>query len=384
MTAQPVFSQDDAGRSWLEDVAALAGAEGLGAERSRRLTTEKFMAYLVDADVEATSRQAVAIGWDRGLRRTGRSLRSLPAGPAAEALVPLFATARDQSQSAALEPNRRARAARVVGLGPLDGAMATLPTLLDARHPVEVQLAALQALGDLPDLRVGPAVVARWKALSPPVRREAAEVLFARPERLRALLDSLEARLVEPGELDSARVAQLVSHRDGSIRQRAQRHFGTMTRGDRGRVVAAMRPALKMAGDPSKGVAIFEKACATCHPAQGRGESVGPDLATIAGRTAEDLLIHILDPNREVPPAYLDYRIATTDGRVVTGMIASETAAAVTLKRAGGVVESVPREAIEAIASSGLSLMPEGLEVGLSTEDFADLLAYLRGLKPAR
>ena len=117
-----------------------------------------------------------------------------------------------------------------------------------------------------------------------------------------------------------------------------------------------------------------------CHKAEGRGEDVGPDLATVTGRTPEDLLIHILDPNREVPPQYLDYSVATADGRVVTGLIAAESAGSVTLKRGGGVIERRPSRSIEAIASSGVSLMPEGLEKGLTNGDLADLISYLRGL----
>ena len=107
---------------------------------------------------------------------------------------------------------------------------------------------------------------------------------------------------------------------------------------------------------------------------------VGPDLATVAGRSADDLLSHILDPNREVAPTYVNYSVATSDGRTLSGIIASESAAALTLKRAGGVTDVVPRAQIEAVASTGLSLMPEGLEKGQTPEDFADLIAFIRSL----
>ena len=75
---------------------------------------------------------------------------------------------------------------------------AVLPTLLDAREPAPVQLAALQALTTRAEPGIGPAIVARWKTLSPPVRREAVEALFARRDRLGALLDGLEAHLLTP------------------------------------------------------------------------------------------------------------------------------------------------------------------------------------------
>ena len=128
---------------------------------------------------------------------------------------------------------------------------------------------------------------------------------------------------------------------------------------------------------------MFKKTCATCHRVQGQGTDVGPDLATVAGRSPDDLLLHVLDPNREVAPNYVNYNVATTDGRTVSGIIASESAAALTLKRAEGVTEVVPRSQIEAVASTGLSLMPEGLEKGLAPQDLADLIAFIKSLAHA-
>jgi putative heme-binding domain-containing protein len=62
-------------------------------------------------------------------------------------------------------------------------------------------------------------------------------------------------------------------------------------------------------------------------------------------------------------------------------MIAEETAGAVTLKRAEGAVDVVTRKQIEEIASTGLSLMPEGLEQGLEPQALADLISYLRSIQ---
>ena len=103
-----------------------------------------------------------------------------------------------------------------------------------------------------------------------------------------------------------------------------------------------------------------------------------PNLATVANRSGEDLLVHILDPNREVAPNFVTYNIATTEGRTISGMISDESAAAIVLKRAEGATDVIPRDQIESIASTGLSLMPEGLEKWLSVMDLADLIAFVR------
>jgi putative heme-binding domain-containing protein len=89
-------------------------------------------------------------------------------------------------------------------------------------------------------------------------------------------------------------------------------------------------------------------------------------------------MIHILDPNREVAANYVNYAVVTKDGRTLSGLIAEESAGAVTLKRAEGATDVVPRGQIEEIASTGLSLMPEGLDQGIEPQGLADLIAFIR------
>ena len=66
----------------------------------------------------------------------------------------------------------------------------------------------------------------------------------------------------------------------------------------------------------------------------------------------------------------------TKSGRTTSGMLASETAGGITLKRAGGETETVSRADVQRMRSSGLSIMPEGLEQGLDHQAMADLIAY--------
>lgn len=60
-------------------------------------------------------------------------------------------------------------------------------------------------------------------------------------------------------------------------------------------------------------------------------------------------------------------------------MIAAENPTSITLRRALGEELTISRANIAALASSGLSLMPQGLEANMSRQDMADLLAYLKG-----
>ena len=128
-----------------------------------------------------------------------------------------------------------------------------------------------------------------------------------------------------------------------------------------------------------KGKQLFVRDCAACHRIGKTGIEVGPSLITVRHRTASELLTQILDPNREVGPNYMQFAVALNDGQVLAGMIAEESPVSLTMKQAENKQQIIPREQIAEIKATGLSLMPEGFEKKLSPQDFADLIAFLRG-----
>jgi putative heme-binding domain-containing protein len=132
-------------------------------------------------------------------------------------------------------------------------------------------------------------------------------------------------------------------------------------------------------GNAAKGKDYFEDACARCHSPRREGGRVGPDLAGINNKTREELLEAILNPSASIEPRYVNYIVTTSDNRTFDGVLASETAGAITLR--GGTEDDVTilRSRIRDIRSSSISLMPENLEEGLSRQGIADLIAFLRG-----
>ncbi|MHC5542995.1 c-type cytochrome, partial [Singulisphaera rosea] len=141
--------------------------------------------------------------------------------------------------------------------------------------------------------------------------------------------------------------------------------------------VEVHRPALAMKGDATAGAAVFQRLCTSCHRLANQGYDVGPDLATLADKSPEALLVAILDPDRAFEAKYGAFSIATRDGRVVAGLVSSESANGVTLRRQEAKEETFLRSEIEEVAASGHSFMPEGLEKDLKPRDLADLFAYL-------
>jgi putative membrane-bound dehydrogenase-like protein len=278
--------------------------------------------------------------------------------------------------------DRRERAAALIGQGGFATAGRVLAPLLTAGEPQRLQLAAVRALATISEPGVATLLLHRWPALSPSVRSEVIARLLSRAAWTTALLDAIEAGTVPAALIPPNRRALLMNDRDTAIRERAGALLGGSVPGSRRDAYEQYRAAaLDLPAEPSRGERVFERECITCHKLGERGYAVGPNLASVQRRTPEELLLHIIDPNREVAPDYLEYAVSLEDGRILTGLIVAESAGSLTLRRPGGAEDTVLRTNIEAVAATGKSLMPEGLEARVSSQEMADLIAFLRGVQ---
>ncbi|MCA8995438.1 MAG: HEAT repeat domain-containing protein, partial [Planctomycetaceae bacterium] len=148
--------------------------------------------------------------------------------------------------------------------------------------------------------------------------------------------------------------------------------------------LTALEPIAK-AGSAVRGHEIFfsEKAkCVTCHRVGEKGGKIGPDLSAIGRiRRERDLLEAILFPSVSFAREFEPYAVATSDGKVFTGLIVRETEETITIQQQTGDPVSIARDDIEQIAPSPVSIMPQGLDTGLTDEQIGDLVAYLRSLQ---
>jgi putative heme-binding domain-containing protein len=274
-------------------------------------------------------------------------------------------------------------AAQWLALDAFDHARPTFESLLDNRQPDDVQLAALHALDRHDAAGVGDVIVKAWPGLTPKLRKAATDVLLSRPARAAALVNAVSSGTIPPAQVDAARLRQFAQSlpNDSPLKPSLQKLLAQQSPGRRDDVVARYRPALQLTGDPSNGRKIFAATCAPCHRLEGVGHEIGPNLAAMANRGAEAVLVNVLDPNREVTPQYVDYVVETTDGRTLSGMLAAETATSITLKRAEEATDTVLRADIKRMRSGQVSIMPEGLEQQLDVQGMADLIAYVMGVK---
>jgi putative heme-binding domain-containing protein len=147
-----------------------------------------------------------------------------------------------------------------------------------------------------------------------------------------------------------------------------------------------IQAALDNQGDTHRGRRIFHDqtgvSCIKCHTVAGEGNAVGPDMTAIGAQFPRDALIeHIINPSKSVREGYQQVLIETADDENYAGLIKSETADTLTVLTAEAKLQIIPKSKITSRQSSQLSLMPDGLHLGLSLEEFADLIAYLESLK---
>ncbi len=330
---------------------------------------------------------AILVGAAQGLSDRGQSLRAMLKAPPAgletrlAALGPLVASARTLATNDHAANDKSAldyRLAAIDVLGQVDtGAGKILLELLAPDNNSALQLAAARALAE-PDAETAAAMFQAWQETTTVTRR----ALVAAALRSRAGSEALVAAIADerilPRELDPGVREALLAVRDEKVRERAKNLFAVEAGGpSRQEVVTRFEPLLKRQGQSVRGAAVFEKHCLTCHSVQGRGQRVGPDLSGVGARPRETVLVDLFDPCRQVAPDFVAYTLLTRQGQVLTGLVVSETATSVTLRRADGAQDIVPRAQIEELRGTGKSLMPEGFESTLSEENVADLLEFL-------
>jgi len=221
------------------------------------------------------------------------------------------------------------------------------------------------------------------------------------PLELSSLLDAFEfssqddighkliaALAVAPGlaNLSASRLERVVHNFSPEIRDEAAPLLAKLQ--SSGEAQAERLAALESTiggGDPRRGQAVFQgrrTSCVTCHRVQGQGGRIGPDLSTIGSRrNARDLLEAILFPSSSLARGFESFVVATTAGKVQTGLILSETKEAIQLRTTDQKEMIIRRVDIEELQPSTVSIMPKGLEQTMSPADLRDLVAYLRSLR---
>lgn len=380
LLADSAFADSADGAAFVERLLEIIGARNADDEVEQALDA---VAARAAKSPELARRLITAYG--EGLARTGKHIAT-PAnatGRGAALLGELLKeTSRTSADANASEHSRR-EAIRLLGCYPLGETRVVLVSLLEARQPQGVQLAAVQALARQPNVVVAKSLLEHWPGFGPAVAEAARQAMFSRDSWTIELLRAAARGDVSLAEVDATRRDLLSRHSSSEIRDLAGQLFAAGPTVRREAVLADYQSALDVPGDVERGQKIFAQHCLACHKVGGSGYAIGPDLTSSSRHDPAALLVHILDPNRFVPPNYVQYVIVDDSGRSYNGMVAAETATSITLRRAKDEQDTLLRTTIDEMSSTGKSLMPEGFERFIDKPQMADLLSYLSSIQGA-
>jgi len=376
LTENKPFRESEVGQAWITALAAQIGKQ----QRSDDLAAVLDLLRRMPPEETAAIRAIVQGLAAKSGSELQRQLAAVTGGQAEKLMRELLAEATQTAGHREAALPQRVAAVQRLRLGSLAGREELFFSLLAPSEPAEVQSAAIATLSAYESPEVAALLIQQWRGLSPSLRLRAADALFSRDAWLPSLLEAMEAGQIAVGDLEPTRLRLLAMHRDAAIQQRVQQLLAKNQLSNRADVIAAYRDVLETAGDVTRGKAVFQKVCAACHQLEGVGHPLAPNLAAMRNRGPEAILTNILAPNQEVNPQYLNYVLLTTDGRMLTGMITAETATSVTLQRQDNAADSVLRIDIDELRSTGVSLMPEGLEKQIDKQAMADLMAYLQSI----
>ena len=247
------------------------------------------------------------------------------------------------------------------------------PTLRDA---------ALQALAAYDDPETPKVVLAAYGGFDINSRRVALNTLAGRLEYARPLAAAVRAGAVPKQDLTAFTVRQLRDLDDPDLNAFVNEVYGVAREAsaDKANEITKFKSFLTdqrlASANPSRGRALFAQVCAQCHTLYGAGGTVGPDLTGSQRANLDYVLQNVVDPSALISHEFQVTLIRTKDKRVVSGIAAELDHAWKVVTEAGTVL--VPKDEVDRVKKSELSMMPEGLLNGRSEAEVADLVAYLR------
>ncbi|HRE81516.1 MAG TPA: ThuA domain-containing protein [Opitutaceae bacterium] len=344
---------------------SLSQASTLSPSASPALMTS--LQRLLEDPATAAATLPLAARWD-----TAGTLASLQAQVAAS----LVKTLADGTQP---EPTRaqaavsllsttKTQSSALTQISALIAAQSTTPTL---------RTALIAAVGDVPGQAAANTLVA---AFGQAHAQAAFEQIVKRPEFALALLAAVQSGQVKVADLGPGNVARLRTHPNPRVSQEAAKLLATLSPEikEKDALIAKLAPEVEKPGNVANGKTLYTAACAVCHShGDITGRDVGPPLTGMGAHGPAELLMHIIDPNREVDPSFYQWNITTQAGETFVGVIVSENAASLTLRNQGGDFE-IKKDDIARRDNTRRSLMPEGFE-SMGAEGLRDLLTYICG-----
>ncbi len=343
---------------------------------------------VIDAVLQQDVPMARQIAWigalADGLALRGRPLIRVAASGQSNdlsgRLERFFSTVTEIAGNGELPEADRIRSVAVLTHAPLEVSFSTLRSLTSPAVPISLQSAAIQTLSRQGSDQGAELLLESFAQFSPGLQKQVIDELLKRKSWTTRLLGALETGDLKSVALPREQQDILLNHPDKEIQTEAKKLLGAAVSTDRVAIIARYREAIDRPADAARGETLFRKHCLACHQLGKDGHNVGPALASVKNKSPDDLLIAILDPNREAQANYLSYTAVTEEGKVLTGIIVAESNTAITLRQAEGKEDVILREQLEILKANGVSLMPVGFEKEFPPDDLNALIGFIKAL----
>jgi putative membrane-bound dehydrogenase-like protein len=256
------------------------------------------------------------------------------------------------------------------------------PILLKLIEDDAVLPSVLRGLAEYDHPATVQTILDRYDRMPAAARQVAIQTLASRRTWAGHLLTAIESEKIGRAEVPAFTARQIRNLGDDRLTSRLNAVWGEVraTPKDRARRIASFKQRLTAEeishGNLSDGRLVYQKLCGNCHRLFDAGRQVGPDITGAQRNNLDYLLENLLDPSAQVARDFQMEVIQTESGRVITGLVKSETEAAVTVATVDGNVV-VPVNEIGVRKKSGVSMMPEGQLKHLTFTQTRDLIAYL-------
>ncbi len=273
----------------------------------------------------------------------------------------------------------RRRALEILVRGRDTGAADALHLALKSPELSGEVLRALAALGNAESGRV---ILASYEQLGAPERADAIATLVARPATARLLLEAVQQERIPRTDVHAYHVRQMLQTKDEALAALIRKVWGEIreTSEDKRQKIGEWKNLLTAehlkTADLGRGRRLFDTTCASCHTLFAEGGKVGPDITGSNRADLDYILENVLDPSAVLGKDYRMSVLTTVDGRVISGIIKSESDSALTLRTINDTIV-VAKSEIDEQQLSALSLMPEKLLDQMTSDDVRDLVAYL-------
>jgi len=242
----------------------------------------------------------------------------------------------------------------------------------------QLQTHVIAALGITGDAAAGRALLAALPKLNQDLREAAFGQLIKRADWSLLVVQALADRTLDPALLGPGNLHRLRTHSDATVAARAAKAIdelrGPETK-QKDALIARLRPEVIKPGNAANGAVVFKANCAVCHKFKNEGADFAPNLTGMGAHGPEDLIVHILDPNRVVEPNFYTVSIETKDDLSYDGIVLRENNRVVVLRNQTAQTE-IRKDNIASRRNSTRSLMPEGFEQ-LGATNLRDILTYL-------